>query len=309
LREVIRFKHYSLRTEEAYWNRIKRFILFHNKRHPREMGAPEAQQFLTHLAAVENVAVATQAQALNAIVFLYGSVLRVPLGAIGEIERPTRPKRMPTVLSKEEVQRLLAAVAPNQQLFCRLLYGTGLRLLEGLRLRVKDVDFARHQIQVHDGKGMKDRVTMLPDKLKLELQQHLQRVKIIHEQDLRSGFGEVYLPFALERKYPNANREWCWQYVFPSVSLSKDPLSGKTRRHHVNETSIQRAMQEAVRKAGLTKAISCHSLRHSFATHLLENGYDIRTLQELLGHKDVSTTQIYTHVMQKPGLGVKSPLD
>jgi len=307
--EVMRFKHYSLRTEEAYWNWIKRFILFHGKRHPREMGAGEAQSFLTDLAARQNVAVATQNQALNALVFLYREVLNLPLGDIGEIERPRRPARLPVVLSREETQRVLAAFEGTHQLMAKLLYGTGMRLMECIRLRVKDVDMAQNQVLVRDGKGFKDRVTMLPETLKAPLMEHLRRVKLLHEQDLAQGGGDVYLPHALSRKYPSAGREWGWQYVFPAATLSQDPRSGVYRRHHTNEQGLQRAMKAAVRLADLTKLATCHTLRHSFATHILEAGYDIRTVQELLGHKDVSTTQIYTHVLSKPGIGVRSPLD
>ena len=309
LREVIRFKHYSIRTETMYWHWMRRFILFHGKKHPREMGAAEVQSFLTHLAAHEKVASATQNQALNALVFLYKEVLGVPLGLIGEIERPMRKPKLPTVLSKEETARLLAAVGPEYQLMAQLLYGTGMRLLECLRLRVKDIDFAQSKIEVHDGKGFKDRVTMLPEKLKASLRLHLEKVKLWHEEDLAGGAGEVYLPFALARKYPGAAREWCWQYVFPANTLSRDPQSNKMRRHHMGEVNLQRAVKAALAVAKINKAVTPHTLRHSFATHLLENGYDIRTLQELLGHKDVATTQIYTHVLSKPGLGVRSPLD
>jgi integron integrase len=321
LREVMRFKHFSHRTEEAYWHWIKGFILFHGKRHPREMHAAEVRVYLSHLASERDVAAATQAQALNAIVFLYREVLGLKLGLIGEIERPRRKPKLPSVLTKDEVQRVLAAVAPEYQLICRLLYGTGMRLLEGLRLRVQDVDFGRNEIAIHDGKGFKDRITMLPDKLKIELQQHLERVKLIHQGDLAQGLGQVYLPFALARKYQKADREWRWQYVFPAANLSNgartSPRSSDDRgagevglqRHHVHEVNVQRAVKSASATAGIVKQVTPHTFRHSFATHLLENGYDIRTVQDLLGHKDVSTTQIYTHVMASPGIGVKSPLD
>jgi integron integrase len=314
LREVLRFRHASLRTEEAYWHWIKGFILFHGKRHPREMHAAEVQAYLSHLAVTKNVAAATQNQALNAIVFLYREVLHIELGAIGEIERAKRSRKIPSVLTREEVRLLLALVAPEQQVFCRLLYGTGLRLMEGLRLRVKDVDFGHNQIIVHDGKGFKDRVTMLPEALRAGLNEHLERVKILHEQDLKAGGGAVWLPGALRTKYPKAEREWIWQWVFPAKNLAVDPAERQLRptilrRHHVNEMNVQRAVKTAAARAGIAKAVTPHTLRHSFATHLLENGYDIRTVQDLLGHKDVSTTQIYTHVMQKPGLGVRSPLD
>ncbi len=305
----MRFKRLSFRTERTYWDWIKRFILFHDKRHPRELGELEVTAFLTHLAAQRNVAASTQNQALSALLFLYRDVLRVELGWVDGFERASRPPRVPVVLGKGEVQRLLASVPGRYQLFCRLLYGTGLRLMEGLRLRVKDVDFERRQILVRDGKGGKDRVTMLPESLVDPLRAHLIRVQAQHGRDLAAGLGTVQMPFALAEKYPNAEREWAWQWVFPSALISVDPRGDVRRRHHANETSIQRVMKAAVKASGLTKAASCHTLRHSFATHLLEAGYDIRTVQELLGHKDVSTTQIYTHVMQKPGLGVRSPLD
>jgi integron integrase len=256
-----------------------------------------------------NVAAATQRQALNAIIFLYREVLGIEVGELDAFERPTRPAKLPSVLGREEVRRLLAALPLEHQLICQLLYGTGLRLLEGLRLRIKDVSFERNQIEVHEGKGMKSRVTMLPGSLQAPLRQHLERVKLWHEQDLAAGHGEVHLPFTLERKFRGAAREWAWQYVFPAKSLSRDPETGKLRRHHVSEVSVQRALKAACATARIAKPVSVHTLRHSFATHLLENGYDIRTVQDLLGHKDVATTQIYTHVMQKPGLGVRSPLD
>lgn len=307
--EVMRFKHHSLRTEQAYRQWIKRFIFFHGKRHPRDLGKAEVRTFLNDLAARQGVAVSTQNQALNALVFLYREVLHLRLGEIEEIERPTRPARLPVVLTREETKRLLAAMTGTHQLMARLLYGAGLRLMEGVRLRVKDVDFAANQIVVREGKGFKDRVTMLPEALCAGLREHLQRVKLLHEEDLRRGGGEVYLPLALGRKYPNAGRDWCWQYVFPAATVARDPRGGAIRRHHVNEQGLQRAVKEAVRLVGLTKPATCHTLRHSFATRLLEAGYDIRTVQQLLGHKDVTTTMIYTHVMQKPGLGIKSPLD
>ena len=330
LKEVLRVKHYSLRTEEAYGQWVRRYLKFHRLRmpggtpdtagetpalpkfawrHPRELGAADVVAFLNHLANVESVAAATQNQALNAISFLYTQVLRIELGDLGEFLTASKRRRAPVVLSKEETQRLLAALEGTYQLMARVLYGTGLRLLELLRLRVQDVDFARNQIVVRGGKGDKDRVTVLPDKLKLELQRHLERVRLLWEQDVREGFGEVYLPEGLARKYPKAGKEWGWQWVFPSRSRSRDPRSGKMRRHHVQETGLQRAVKAGLHLSGITKRASCHTLRHSFATHLLENGYDIRTVQDLLGHKDVTTTQIYTHVMQKPGLGVRSPLD
>jgi len=318
LSEVARFKHYSIRTEEAYRQWVRRFLQFNRRggsvaaggwRHPRELGAVEVQAFLNDLALNQRVAVSTQNQALNGLVFLYREVLHMDLGDIGKIERPRRPARLPVVLTRAEAHRLLAGMTGTHQLMASLLYGTGMRLMECVRLRVKDVDFAANHILVRDGKGWKDRVTMLPDRLKAKLQTHLKRVKLLHEKDLAAGQGRVYLPFALSKKYPNAEREWGWQYVFPAAGLSRDPRSSVMRRHHVNEQGLQRAVKEAVRLAGITKPASCHSLRHSFATHLIEKKYDLRTVQELLGHKDVSTTQIYTHVMADPGIGVQSPLD
>jgi len=309
VREAIRRKHYSIRTEEAYVTWIKRYILFHNKRHPKEMGSAEIQAYLTYLAMEQNVAASTQNQALSALLFLYrevlGKELEFPINAL----RAKRPKRLPTVLTKEEALRVIGCLSGTYQLMAKLLYGSGLRLMECVRLRVKDVDFAQHQIIVRDGKGQKDRVTMLSDSVAISLQEHLQRVKRLHEKDLTQGYGSVYLPYALERKYPNADREWIWQYVFPSSRLSKDPRSGKVRRHHISESSLQKAVREAARLAGINKRVTCHTFRHSFATHLLENGYDIRTVQELLGHKDVKTTMIYTHVLNRGGLAVRSPLD
>jgi integron integrase len=309
VREVLRKRHYSIRTEQAYVDWIKRYIFFHEKRHPLEMGAQEISRFLTYLATKRNVAASTQNQALNAIVFLYKQVLQKEIGDLGPTERAKKPERLPTVMSREEAGRLLAAMTGIHQLMAKLLYGCGLRLMECVRLRIKDVDFDQNQIIVRDGKGMKDRVTMLPEQLKPLLAEQIKRVCILHEQDLRNGLGEVYLPYALERKYPHAAREINWQYVFPADRISVDPRSGRRRRHHVGEDGLQREVQRAARTAGFTKPVSPHTFRHSFATHLLEAGYDIRTVQELLGHKDVSTTMIYTHVMKRGGMGVKSPLD
>jgi integron integrase len=314
LREVLRVKHYSLRTEESYSQWVIRFLKYHRDKsgqwkHPKEMGAAEVVEFLNHLANEQAVAASTQNQALNAIVFLYSQVLGVDLGDLGEFLHAHRRKRLPVVLGKEEVQCLLGALPDGFRLMGQLLYGTGMRLMECLRLRVKDIDFGRNQIVVRSGKGDKDRVTMLPEAIKGTLEAHLKRVRILWEADMREGYGEVYLPEGLARKYPNAPREWGWQWVFPSRSKSTDPRSGKVRRHHVLETALQRAMKEGVRLSGLAKPATCHTLRHSFATHLLEAGYDIRTVQELLGHKDVSTTMIYTHVLNKPGIAVRSPLD
>jgi integron integrase len=307
--EVMRFKQFSLRTEETYWNWIRQFIFFHNKRHPREMGKAEIEAFLTHLAARRNVAVSTQNQALNALVFLYREVLHQPFDELGPVERPRRLPRLPVVLSRAEVDRLFDAMEGTTRLIAQLLYGTGLRLMEGLRLRVKDIDFERGQVAVHDGKGRKDRVTMLPEKLKPDLQQHLKRVHSLHRRDLAEGLGRVWLPGALRVKYPNADREWAWQWVFPSQSVSVDPRSRLKRRHHLDPGTIDKAIRLAVAKAGIAKRVTSHTFRHSFATHLLQRGNDIRTIQELLGHADVSTTMIYTHVLRQGGLGVRSPLD
>ncbi|HWQ91815.1 MAG TPA: integron integrase [Clostridia bacterium] len=307
--EVMRFKHYSLRTETTYRQWIKRYILFHGKPHPREMGAAEVSRFLSDLAVRGRVAASTQNQAFNALLFLYREVLGQDFGPLQDVDRAKRPARLPVVLTKTEADRVLASMTGTFRLMATLLYGTGMRLMECVRLRVKDIDFEANQIIVREGKGFKDRVTILPLSVKPVLQTHLERVKLLHQQDLSQGGGTVYLPYALERKYPNANREWGWQYVFPAASLSRDPRSNATQRHHVNEQGLQRAVKDAVRLAGINKPASCHSLRHSFATRLLENGYDIRTVQELLGHASVATTQIYTHVMEKPGLGVKSPVD
>jgi integron integrase len=314
VREVLRVKHYSLRTEESYVQWVRRYLKFHRDRvgawvHPRVLGAAEVVAFLSHLANAEHVSGATQNQALNALSFLYTQVLGMELGVLGEIPRAHKPRRVPAVLSRQEVDRLFASLDGSWLLMAQVLYGTGLRLMELLRLRVLDIDFARNQIIVRGGKGDKDRVTMLPEKLKADLQRHLERVRLLWQKDVEEGFGEVYLPEALARKYPRAPREWRWQWVFPSRSRSRDPRSGHVRRHHVQETGLQRALKAGLDLSGIGKRASCHTLRHSFATHLLENGYDIRTVQDLLGHQDVSTTQIYTHVMQRPGVGVKSPLD
>jgi len=307
--EILRLKHYSIRTEEAYVNWIKRFVLFHGKRHPREMGAIEVEAFLSDLAVAGNVAANTQKQALNAIAFLYNQVLEQPFGRLGRLSKTKKPPRTPVVLTRDEVDRIIGAMEGTHQLMAKLLFGTGMRLLECLRLRVKDLDFSLNQIVVRQGKGGKDRVTMLPQSLKPQLQEHLRRVKILHQSDLGAGYGRVYLPDALERKYPRANQQWGWQWVFPAKSLSIDPRSGERRRHHVHENSLQKAVQAAVRLANVHKPASCHTLRHSFATHLLQGGYDIRTVQQLLGHADVSTTMIYTHVLNQGGLAVRSPLD
>lgn len=309
VRGKIRLKHYSLRTEQAYLDWIRRFIRHFGKRHPRDLGPAEIEAFLTHLAVDGRVAAATQNQAKSAILFLYREVLATDLPWLDGVVAAKAPRRLPVVLTQDEVGVLLARLPGTYGLICRLLYGTGMRLMEGLRLRVKDVDFGRGEILVRDGKGFKDRVTMLPASVAESLRSHLERVRALHEQDLARGYGEVWLPYALDRKYPNAGREWGWQYVFPSAGLSVDPRSGAVRRHHVQDQPVQRALKQAVRDAGLAKPATPHTLRHSFATHLLEGGYDIRTVQELLGHSDVKTTMIYTHVLNRGGRGVVSPLD
>ena len=309
VRETIRRKHYSLRTEATYIDWIKRYIFFHQKRHPAEMGAPEMEQFLNYLAVKRQVAASTQNQALSALVFLYREVLHKDFEWMEKLERAKKPARLPVVLTELEVRKLMANLDGRNWLMASLLYGAGLRLMECVRLRVKDVDFQYRQITVRDGKGGKDRVTMLPESSIEPLQQHLKRVNVLHARDIAAGYGGVYLPFALERKYQGASRQWGWQYVFPATRRSLDPRSGKERRHHIDEKSLQRAVKNAVRAAKLTKPATCHTFRHSFATHLLQNGHDIRTVQELLGHKDVSTTMIYTHVLNRGGKGVRSPLD
>jgi integron integrase len=309
VRDVIRRKQYSIRTEQSYVDWIKRFILYHDKRHPREMAEEEVTQFLTHLARDRDVAPSTQNQALSALLFLYKDVLKQNIGWLENVERARRPTKMPVVLSRAELKRVFAHMHGVPKLMAGLLYGSGLRLMECVRLRVKDIDFELAQITVRDAKGGKDRVTMLPLNLAEPLRRYLVRIRAQHEQDLEDGFGHVYLPFALSRKYPNAAKQWGWQYVFASSRLSTDPRTGKRHRHHMAEGILQTALKRAVDAAGIVKRANCHSLRHSFATHLLSRGYDIRTVQELLGHKDVSTTMIYTHVLHRPGVGVKSPLD
>jgi integron integrase len=310
VREALRIKHYALRTEQAYVSWIKRFVFFHDKRHPRDMGVPEIRAFLAHLAVEKHVSASTQTQALSALLFLYREVLQQPLDAIDlQSIRARKPQRLPTVLTQTEVQRVLAHLTGQHLLMARLLYGSGLRLMECLRLRIKDVDFEMRQITVREGKGAKDRVTMLPETVISSLQEHLVHVRAVHERDLSHGYGCVYLPDALARKYPHACTEWGWQYLFPANRIAKDPRSGTLRRHHVHESSLQKAVRAAAQAAGITKPVSPHTFRHSFATHLLENGYDIRTVQELLGHKDVKTTMIYTHVLNRGGLAVRSPLD
>ncbi|GAC1659300.1 MAG: integron integrase [Acidobacteriaceae bacterium] len=309
VQRLIRAKHYSLRTERAYLFWIRRYILFHGKRHPASMGKAEVEAFLSHLATDKHVAASTQNQALSALLLLYRNVLEVQLPWLDGLTRAKKPRRLPVVLTTEEVGRLLAQMEGTVGLFMRLLYGTGMRIMECCRLRVTDVDFARNEITVRHGKGGKDRVTMLPVRVSIEMKEHLVRVKAIHQLELKAGRGDVELPNALARKYPRAAYQWPWQYVFPARGLSKDPRSGAIRRHHIDETRLQRHFQSALARAQIGKRATPHSLRHSFATHLLEAGYDLRTIQELLGHKDVSTTQIYTHVLNRGGRGVRSPLD
>ena len=307
--DAIRTRHYSLRTEQTYTDWVKRFILFHGKRHPMDMGEQEVAEFLTYLAVRRNVAASTQNQALNALVFLYREVLDRPLSEnIRGIVRAKRPKRLPVVLTVKEVSAILSQLRGTQWLIACLQYGSGLRLIESVRLRVMDIDFDHRAIMVRNGKGAKDRVVTLADELVLPLQRHMANVKTLFEGDLAAGYGCVYLPHALARKYPKACKEWKWQYVFPATRLSRDPRSGIKRRHHIDASTIQKAVTTAVRQAAINKKASCHTLRHSFATHLLERGMDIRTVQEQLGHKDVRTTQIYTHVLNRGGLAVRSPL-
>jgi integron integrase len=309
LRESLRVRHYSLRTEDSYVDWVRRFILFHGKRHPRDMGAPEVQAFLSHLAVDRRVSPSTQNQAKAALLFLYRHVLDADLPWLAEIVQAKRQSRLPVVLTPGEVRTLFDQMEGGMALLAQVLYGTGMRLMEGLRLRVKDVEFERLEILVRDGKGGKDRVTMLPDRLVAPLRAHLAKVRALHERDLEEGFGAVYLPDALAEKSRAAPRAWGWQWVFPSSLRSMDPRSGAIRRHHLQPESVQKAIRLAARSGELVKPVTPHVLRHSFATHLLAAGYDIRTVQELLGHKDVATTMIYTHVLNRGGRGVASPLD
>jgi integron integrase len=309
LRNRLRVKHYSIRTEEAYVDWVRRYILFHHKVHPRELGSSDIEAFLTHLAVNRNVSASTQAQAKSALLFLYREVLAIELPWLDCIVSAKVPQRLPVVLTQDEVARLLAGMRGTPRLIANLLYGSGLRLLEALRLRVKDLDFERHEILVRDGKGAKDRVTMLPEYITGDLRIHLLAVRQLHVEDVAAGGGRVYLPYALAQKYPNAAQEWMWQYVFPSLRISKDPRSGELRRHHADGKAVQRWLRQALHSARIDKPATPHTLRHAFATHLLQSGYDIRTVQELLGHKDVSTTMIYTHVLNRGGRGVVSPLD
>jgi integron integrase len=309
VREKMRARHFSYRTEQAYVAWMRRFVLYHGKRHPREMGAVEVETFLTHLAIERRVSASTQNQALGAILFLYRHVLEISLPWLENIVRARKSMHVPVVLPRRDVQSLLAALEPPFDLIALLLYGSGLRLTEALRLRVKDVDFEYSQIVVRDGKGKKDRVTILADTAAAALRTHLVAVKARHELAMKRGYGGVEVPQRLAQKYPLAPTDWAWQYVFPAARPGRDPRSGAVRRHHLHETSVQRAVRVAARKLGIAKPVGPHTLRHCFATHLLERGYDIRTVQELMGHSDVRTTQIYTHVMKKGAGAVKSPLD
>jgi integron integrase len=308
VRRAIRVRHYSIRTEQAYLFWLRRFILFQHKRHPAQMGETEVGAFLSHLAVAENVSPSTQNQALNALVFVYRRVLERPLGEIHGVVRAKKHQRLPVVLTPDEVGRVLSHLGGLHWLIACLQYGSGLRLLESVRVRVKDLDFEHLAIVVRDGKGGKDRVVTLPDELVIALHRHLESRRTLFDRDREQGCASVYLPHALARKYPSAPLEWGWQYVFPAERVSVDPRSGARRRHHADESAVQKAVRRAVRQAGIDKPASCHTLRHSFATHLLERGMDIRTVQEQLGHKDVRTTQIYTHVLHRGGRAVKSPL-
>ena len=309
VRARIRVKHYSIRTEDSYCQWIKRFIVFHGKKHPRDMGVPEVDAFLSNLATVGNVAAATQNQALAAILFLYRDVLQINLPWMDGITRAKKSARLPAVLDRAETSRLLSQLDGTHALMAKLIYGAGLRLMECVRLRIKDIDFNARQLTIRDGKGGKDRVTMFPDSLILPMRAHLERVRTLHDQDRQHELPGVYLPDALDQKYPSAGKEFAWFWVFPGGQLSTDPRSGLQRRHHAHEQALQRAIKKAVMRAGIDKPASTHTLRHSFATHLLESGADIRTIQELLGHSDVSTTMIYTHVINRGGSGTLSPLD
>ncbi|MGI8642445.1 MAG: integron integrase [Pyrinomonadaceae bacterium] len=310
VRDIMRTRRYSLETEKTYIYWMRKYIFFHDVRHPKEMGADEVGAFLTHLAVTENVAATTQNQAMFALLFLYKEVLGVELDRLGgKFTSAKQLARVPVVLTREEVAAVLSHLSGVNWIMANLLYGAGLRLKECLRLRVKDLDFGYKQIIVRDCKGGKDRFTILPDKLVEPLQKHLETVKTQHENDLKAGLGAVLLPFAFDGKHSNAAREWKWQYVFPSHKISRDPRTGKLGRHHLSESGLQKAVKIGMQKAAVEKHASCHTLRHSFATHLLQNGSDIRTIQDLLGHKELTTTMIYTHVLQQNRLGVKSPLD
>lgn len=309
VRETLRTRHYSRRTEKSYCRWIVRYIVFHGMRHPAELGEAELNAFLSHLAVNQGVSASTQNQALSALLFLYKFVLNRPVASLGEVARAKKSKRLPVVLTPEEVHRVLERLESQNRLIAAILYGTGVRLIECLRLRVQDIDFGRHEITVRNGKGAEDRVTMLPERIHKPLRAHLERVKTVHQRDLAQGWGRVEMPGALIRKFPNAASEWRWQWVFPQQRRWRNPESGEQGRHHIHPSIVQKAVSEAVRHAGIAKRATCHTFRHSFATHLLENGYDIRTVQELLGHRDLRTTMIYTHVLNRGGRGVRSPLD
>ena len=309
LRLALRSRHYSRKTEKSYVQWVKRYVYFHGMRHPAEMAETEINSFLTSLAVRDKVSASTQTQALSALLFLYRHVIGRQIGKLGEVIRARKPKRIPVVMTHQEVKAVLAQLSGDKWLMASLLYGAGLRLMECLRLRIMDIDFNGSEIRVRNGKGAKDRVTMLPESLKVPLQNHYRKVQAVHEKDLAEGWGRVEMPMALDRKYPNAPTEWRWQWVFPQEKRWKNTKTGREGRHHTHETILQRAVKEAVRRAGIVKHVGCHTFRHSFATHLLEAGYDIRTIQELLGHKDISTTMIYTHVLNKGGHGVRSPMD
>lgn len=309
LREALRSRHYSPRTEQTYCHWTRRYVRFHNVRHPAEMGEVQINAFLTHLAVKEEVSASTQNQALSALLFLYRHVIGREVGELGDVIRARKPKRLPVVMTPQEAREVLKQLTGDKWLIASLLYGAGLRLMECLRLRVQDLDFSGGEILVRDGKGAKDRVTMLPRSLSEPLQLHLRTVKTLHDRDLANGWGRVVLPNALDRKYPNAPKDWRWQWVFPQQNRWRNLRTEEEGRHHVDESLVQKAVREAVVKVGLTKRVSCHTFRHSFATHLLENGYDIRTVQELLGHSDVKTTMIYTHVLNRGPSGVRSPID
>jgi integron integrase len=309
VREAVRLRHYSRRTEEACATWIRRFIVFHGKRHPSQMGGDEISRYLTHLAVGQKVSASTQNQALSALLFMYRHVLRLDPGAVDHVPHAHSPLRVPVVLSVDEVRVVINQLTGIPRLVVALLYGAGLRLQESLELRIKDLDFDRHQIVVRRGKGQKDRRTMLPDSVQASLTAHLEKVRRQHQRDLSDGLGRVTLPAALGRKYPNAATDWSWQFVFPAGRICRDQRFGPPSRYHLHESVVQRAVTAAARGAGIAKRVSCHTFRHSFATHLLEDGYDIRTVQELLGHADVSTSMIYTHVLNRGALGVRSPAD
>lgn len=311
VRDILRLKHYSIHTERSYCDWIKKYVLYHKMTSRQDLngGERKIEQFLTYLAVEKNIAPATQNQAMNALVFLYKKVLRVELHDVIDAVRATKKTTIPVVMTREEVRQILTVMEGVPQLIVKILYGSGLRVMEAVRLRVQDIDYNMKQICVRSGKGAKDRITTFSDTVIPLLENHLAKVKVLHEQDLNQGFGAVYLPYALERKYPHAEKEFNWQYIFPSRNLSKDPRSGKMRRHHVDPSVVNKAIKVAAKKTGIKKRISAHTFRHSFATHLLERGTDIRTIQALLGHKDVATTMVYTHVLQQGGHGVASPLD